>query len=195
MIRNTDTSGPPFSTWMCKIAQGKLIIITNCLSSSDFLVVSCLTHSKNWTSSWTVLQGSQLIFAKSQAVATSWVSDNLIFANLGRERVFTYVLFQFGSHQSKTEFSVDLKGATVEKASKDKSSKKHVLEVNTTDWINYLINDCSQKFLISTAIVKKIYNQLWFMHRARWCRAHHTVPSESIETAETVQSHYTSLWA
>lgn len=29
---------------------------------------------KNWTSSWTVLQGSTLLFAKSQGGGTSWVS-------------------------------------------------------------------------------------------------------------------------
>lgn len=36
---------------------------------------------------------------------------------------------QFGGGQSKPEFTVDLKGGSVEWASKDKSSKKHVLEV------------------------------------------------------------------
>lgn len=36
---------------------------------------------------------------------------------------------KFGSNQSKPEFTVDLKGATIEMASKDKSSKKNVLEV------------------------------------------------------------------
>ena len=36
---------------------------------------------------------------------------------------------KFGSNQSKPEFTVDLKGATVEMASKDKSSKKNVFEV------------------------------------------------------------------
>lgn len=30
---------------------------------------------KNWTSSWTVLQGSTLLFAKGQGGGTSWVSD------------------------------------------------------------------------------------------------------------------------
>lgn len=61
-----------------------MIIITIIITyqSLDFLVVLCLTNSKNWTSCWTVLQGSQLIFAKAQAMATSWVSDNLTFANL-----------------------------------------------------------------------------------------------------------------
>ncbi|XP_027876511.1 rho GTPase-activating protein 12-like isoform X8 [Xiphophorus couchianus] len=62
---------------------------------------------KNWTSSWTVLQGSSLLFAKGQGGGTSW----------------------FGGSQSKPEFTVDLRGASVEWAPKDKSSKKHVLEL------------------------------------------------------------------
>ncbi|CAG5896357.1 unnamed protein product [Menidia menidia] len=61
---------------------------------------------KNWTSSWTVLQGSTLLFAKGQGGGTSW----------------------FGGGQSKPEFAVDVRGGSVEWASKDKSSKKHVLE-------------------------------------------------------------------
>lgn len=36
---------------------------------------------------------------------------------------------KFGSNQSKPEFTVDLKGATIEMAPKDKSSKKNVFEV------------------------------------------------------------------
>uniref|UniRef100_A0A668A8W3 Rho GTPase activating protein 12b n=1 Tax=Myripristis murdjan TaxID=586833 RepID=A0A668A8W3_9TELE len=66
---------------------------------------------KNWTSSWTVLQGSSLLFAKGQGGGTSW----------------------FGGGQSKPEFSVDLRGGSVEWASKDKSSKKHVIEAWESD--------------------------------------------------------------
>ncbi|KAI4871314.1 hypothetical protein NFI96_028275 [Prochilodus magdalenae] len=77
---------------------------------------------KNWSSSWTVLQGSSLIFGKNPGTASSW----------------------FGSHQSKPEFSIDLKGATVEKASKDKSSKKHVLEVKTRQGTELLIQSDSE---------------------------------------------------
>ncbi|XP_036411571.1 rho GTPase-activating protein 12a isoform X3 [Colossoma macropomum] len=89
---------------------------------SGFLNVTKITEHgkkvrKNWSSSWTVLQGSSLIFAKNQGTATSW----------------------FGSHQSKPDFSIDLKGATVERASKDKSSKKHVLEVKTRQGTELLI--------------------------------------------------------
>ncbi|XP_028448336.1 rho GTPase-activating protein 12 isoform X6 [Perca flavescens] len=72
---------------------------------------------KNWTSSWTVLQGSTLLFAKGQGGGTSW----------------------FGGPQSKPEFTVDLRGGSVEWASKDKSSKKHVVEVKTRQGTELLI--------------------------------------------------------
>uniref|UniRef100_A0A672KW84 Rho GTPase-activating protein 12-like n=1 Tax=Sinocyclocheilus grahami TaxID=75366 RepID=A0A672KW84_SINGR len=64
---------------------------------------------KNWASTWTVLQGSSLLFAKGQGSGTSW----------------------FGGNQSKPEFTVDLRGGSVEWASKEKSSKKHVIELKT----------------------------------------------------------------
>ncbi|XP_076617383.1 rho GTPase-activating protein 12-like isoform X3 [Chaetodon auriga] len=73
---------------------------------------------KNWTSSWTVLQGSSLLFAKGQGGSTSW---------------------KFGSNQSKPEFTVDLRGGSVEWASKDKSSKKHVIELKTRQGTELLI--------------------------------------------------------
>ncbi|KAM4551218.1 rho GTPase-activating protein 12-like isoform 1-T1 [Odontesthes bonariensis] len=72
---------------------------------------------KNWTSSWTVLQGSMLLFAKGQGGGTSW----------------------FGGGQSKPEFTVDIRGGSVEWASKDKSSKKHVLELKTRQGMELLI--------------------------------------------------------
>ncbi|XP_051910144.1 rho GTPase-activating protein 12b isoform X6 [Hippocampus zosterae] len=72
---------------------------------------------KNWASSWTVLQGSSLLFAKGQGGSTSW----------------------FGSNQSKPEFTVDLRGGSVEWASKDKSSKKHVIELKTRQGTELLI--------------------------------------------------------
>ncbi|XP_046883751.1 rho GTPase-activating protein 12-like isoform X5 [Hypomesus transpacificus] len=72
---------------------------------------------KNWTSSWTVLQGSTLLFTKNQGGGTSW----------------------FGGGQSKPEFTVELRGGVVEWASKDKSSKKHVLEVKTRQGTELLL--------------------------------------------------------
>ncbi|XP_037366380.1 rho GTPase-activating protein 12 isoform X2 [Talpa occidentalis] len=72
---------------------------------------------KNWLSSWAVLQGSSLLFTKTQGSSTSW----------------------FGSNQSKPEFTVDLKGATIEMASKEKSSKKNVFELKTRQGTELLI--------------------------------------------------------
>ncbi|XP_072566979.1 rho GTPase-activating protein 12-like isoform X2 [Paramormyrops kingsleyae] len=71
---------------------------------------------KNWTSSWTVLHGSSLLFAKGQGGGTSW----------------------FGSSQSKPEFTVDLRGASIEWA-KQKSSKKNVIELKTRQGTELLI--------------------------------------------------------
>uniref|UniRef100_A0A3Q1JDP7 Rho GTPase-activating protein 12-like n=1 Tax=Anabas testudineus TaxID=64144 RepID=A0A3Q1JDP7_ANATE len=70
---------------------------------------------KNWTSSWTVLQGTHLLFTKGQGGSTSWFS------------------------QSKPEITVDLRGGSAEWASKDKSSKKHVIEVKTRQGTELLI--------------------------------------------------------
>uniref|UniRef100_A0A8D0GMT5 Rho GTPase activating protein 12 n=1 Tax=Sphenodon punctatus TaxID=8508 RepID=A0A8D0GMT5_SPHPU len=72
---------------------------------------------KNWMSSWAVLQGSSLLFTKTQGSGTSW----------------------FGVNQSKPEFTVDLRGAIIEWASKDKSSKKNVIELKTRQGTELLI--------------------------------------------------------
>ncbi|XP_028328419.1 rho GTPase-activating protein 12-like isoform X10 [Gouania willdenowi] len=72
---------------------------------------------KNWTSSLTILQGSCLLFTKGHGGGTSW----------------------FGGSQSKPEFTVDLRGGSVEWASKDKSSKKHVIELKTRQGTELLI--------------------------------------------------------
>ncbi|XP_073437795.1 rho GTPase-activating protein 12 isoform X5 [Dendrobates tinctorius] len=70
---------------------------------------------KNWTSSWAVLQGSSILF---QSTGASW---------------------KFGGNQSKPEFTVDLKGASVEWATKEKSSKKNVVELKTPSGTDLLI--------------------------------------------------------
>ncbi|KAG7242491.1 hypothetical protein INR49_020983, partial [Caranx melampygus] len=46
---------------------------------------------------------------------------------------------KFGSNQSKPEFTVDLRGGSVDWASKDKSSKKHVIELKTRQGTELLI--------------------------------------------------------
>uniref|UniRef100_A0A8C3A6U3 Rho GTPase activating protein 12a n=1 Tax=Cyclopterus lumpus TaxID=8103 RepID=A0A8C3A6U3_CYCLU len=111
---------------------------------------------KNWTSSWTVLQGSTLLFAKGQGGGTSWPFNlsgsfpEFVLSLLSNWRpstkkrpavsyVVSSLFVQFGGGQSKPEFTVDLRGSSVEWASKDKSSKKHVLEVKTRQGTELLI--------------------------------------------------------
>ncbi|XP_063729892.1 rho GTPase-activating protein 12b isoform X2 [Eleginops maclovinus] len=142
---------------------------------------------KNWTSSWTVLQGYSLLFAKGQGGSTSWsyyrsgsIPELLLtlLSNWKRSvkprpavsyvncrpvqaaaeevnipkcipvvsplrQTWTLILFhcfqKFGSNQSKPEFTVDLRGGSVDWASKDKSSKKHVIELKTRHGTELLI--------------------------------------------------------
>ncbi|XP_042188542.1 rho GTPase-activating protein 12b isoform X9 [Callorhinchus milii] len=112
---------------------------------------------KNWTSSWTVLQGSSLLFAKNQGSGWSFYHQSsipeLLLSLLAtwksavkRRPAVTYVncatvsaASKFGSNQSKPEFTVDLRGAAIEWASKDKSSKKNVLELRTRQGTELLI--------------------------------------------------------
>ncbi|XP_043546537.1 rho GTPase-activating protein 12b isoform X6 [Chiloscyllium plagiosum] len=111
---------------------------------------------KNWTSSWTVLQGSSLLFAKNQGSGSGWSFyhwssvPELLLSLLAKWKsavkcrpAVTYVncptATKFGGNQSKPEFTVDLKGATIEWASKDKSSKKNVIELKTRQGTEILI--------------------------------------------------------
>uniref|UniRef100_A0A8C5U2B0 Rho GTPase-activating protein 12 n=1 Tax=Malurus cyaneus samueli TaxID=2593467 RepID=A0A8C5U2B0_9PASS len=57
-------------------------------------------------------------------------------------------LFQkFGVNQSKPEFTVDLKGALIDRASKDKSSKKNVFEIKTRHGTELLIQSDNDSFI------------------------------------------------
>uniref|UniRef100_A0AAY4A743 Rho GTPase activating protein 12 n=1 Tax=Denticeps clupeoides TaxID=299321 RepID=A0AAY4A743_9TELE len=113
---------------------------------------------KNWASTWTVLQGSTLLFAKGQGSGTSWSFyrgssfPELLLSLLSTWKLsvkprpaVTYVqsvpaqAVSFGGGQSKPEFTVDLRGAMVEWASKEKSSKKHVIELKTRQGTELLI--------------------------------------------------------
>ncbi|XP_030406073.1 rho GTPase-activating protein 12 isoform X8 [Gopherus evgoodei] len=80
---------------------------------------------KNWMSSWAVLQGSSLLFTKTQGTGTSW----------------------FGVNQSKPEFTVDLRGSVIDWASKDKSSKKNVIELKTRQGTELLIQSDNDVFI------------------------------------------------
>ncbi|XP_036428380.1 rho GTPase-activating protein 12b isoform X9 [Colossoma macropomum] len=113
---------------------------------------------KNWMSSWTVLQGSTLLFAKGQTSSSSWSYyrngsfPELLLSLLSNWKrsvkprpAVSYKHFgrgqpcSFGGNQSKPEFTVDLRGGSVEWASKEKSSKKHVIELKTRQGTELLI--------------------------------------------------------
>lgn len=81
---------------------------------------------KNWMSSWAVLQGSSLLFTKTQGTGTGW---------------------KFGVNQSKPEFTVDIRGAVIDWASKDKSSKKNVVELKTRQGTELLIQSDNDIFI------------------------------------------------
>ncbi|XP_069809511.1 rho GTPase-activating protein 27 isoform X3 [Dendropsophus ebraccatus] len=79
---------------------------------------------KNWSSSWTVLEGGILTFFKD----TKNLSSNSLKQSL----------------LTVPEHTVRLQGATLSWATKDKSSKKHVMELKTRDGCEYLIHHDSE---------------------------------------------------
>ncbi|KAL9869176.1 rho GTPase-activating protein 12 isoform 8-T9 [Geothlypis trichas] len=122
---------------------------------------------KNWMSSWAVLQGSSLLFTKTQGSGTGWsfcqggsIPELLLsllssWKNaLSHRPAVTYVnsaqvstVTKFGVNQSKPEFTVDLKGALIDWASKDKSSKKNVIELKTRQGTELLIQSDNDSFI------------------------------------------------
>ncbi|XP_049614527.1 rho GTPase-activating protein 27 [Syngnathus scovelli] len=74
---------------------------------------------KNWTQTWTVLHGGTLTFHKDPKSTSPGYSNK--------------------TNQIVPEVSVDLRGATITWASKDKSSKKNVLELKSKNGLEFLI--------------------------------------------------------
>ncbi|KAI5609749.1 rho GTPase-activating protein 27 isoform X2, partial [Silurus asotus] len=74
---------------------------------------------KNWAQSWTVLHGGVLTFHKDPRSNQTGTSNK--------------------TNQIVPEFTVDLKGATIAWAAKDKSSKKNVVELKSRAGAEYLI--------------------------------------------------------
>ncbi|XP_030649344.1 rho GTPase-activating protein 27 [Chanos chanos] len=74
---------------------------------------------KNWTQSWTVLHGGVLTFHKDPKSTPAGTASK--------------------TNQIVPEYTVELRGATITWATKDKSSKKHVLELKTRHGSEYLI--------------------------------------------------------
>uniref|UniRef100_A0A8B9E746 Rho GTPase activating protein 27 n=1 Tax=Anser cygnoides TaxID=8845 RepID=A0A8B9E746_ANSCY len=85
---------------------------------------------KNWSSSWTVLEGGILTFFKDSKHSS------------------TGALRHPGS-LTMPEHTVELRGATVTWASKDKSSKKHVLELRTREGSEFLIQHDSEQIIVT----------------------------------------------
>ncbi|XP_061444863.1 rho GTPase-activating protein 27 isoform X2 [Rhineura floridana] len=85
---------------------------------------------KNWSSSWTVLEGGVLTFFKDSKHSASGSVKHPSVLN-------------------SPEYTVDLRGATLSWATKDKSSKKNVLELKTWEGSEYLIQHDSES-IIST---------------------------------------------
>ncbi|KAG9337457.1 hypothetical protein JZ751_028749 [Albula glossodonta] len=77
---------------------------------------------KNWTSSWTVLQGSSLLFAKGQGSGTSW---------------------KFGSNQSKPEFTVDLRGGSLKTRQGTELLIQSEIDSVINDWFRALVETIS----------------------------------------------------
>ncbi|XP_054860723.1 rho GTPase-activating protein 27 isoform X1 [Amphiprion ocellaris] len=74
---------------------------------------------KNWSQTWTVLHGGVLTFHKDPKSAAPGASNK--------------------TNQIVPEVTVDLRGATIGWASKDKSSKKNVLELKGRNGVEFLI--------------------------------------------------------
>uniref|UniRef100_A0A8D0L7Y9 Rho GTPase activating protein 27 n=1 Tax=Sphenodon punctatus TaxID=8508 RepID=A0A8D0L7Y9_SPHPU len=85
---------------------------------------------KNWSSSWTVLEGGILTFFKDSKHSSSSSSS-----------------VKHPSMPSTPEHTVDLRGAALAWAAKDKSSRKNVLELKTRDGSKYLIQHDSEMII------------------------------------------------
>ncbi|KAG8505027.1 Rho GTPase-activating protein 27 [Galemys pyrenaicus] len=82
-------------------------------------------RKKHWSASWTVLEGGVLTFFKD--------SKSSVAAGLRQP-----------SKLSTPEYTVELRGASLTWAPKDKSSKKNVLELRSRDGSEYLIQHDSE---------------------------------------------------
>ncbi|XP_056894799.1 rho GTPase-activating protein 27-like isoform X2 [Takifugu flavidus] len=83
---------------------------------------------KNWTQTWTVLHGGVLTFHKDPKSTTTGASNK--------------------TNQIVPEVTVDLKGATICWATKDKSSKKNVLELKTKNALEFLIQYDTESIIV-----------------------------------------------
>ncbi|XP_075418111.1 rho GTPase-activating protein 27 isoform X2 [Tenrec ecaudatus] len=87
-------------------------------------------RKKHWSASWTVLEGGVLTFFKDSKTSAASA-------------------LKHPSKLSTPEYTVELRGASLALAPKDKSSKKNVLELRSRDGSEYLIQHDSEA-IIST---------------------------------------------
>uniref|UniRef100_A0A7N4P561 Rho GTPase activating protein 27 n=1 Tax=Sarcophilus harrisii TaxID=9305 RepID=A0A7N4P561_SARHA len=85
-------------------------------------------RKKNWSPSWTVLEGGILTFFKDSKAS---IAGSL------RQPSTSHI----------PEYTVDLRGATLNWATKNKSSKKNVLELQSRDGSEYLIQHDSEAII------------------------------------------------
>ncbi|XP_040392393.1 rho GTPase-activating protein 27 isoform X1 [Cygnus olor] len=85
---------------------------------------------KNWSSSWTVLEGGILTFFKDSKHSSTGA-------------------LRHPGNLTMPEHTVELRGATVTWAGKDKSSKKHVLELRTREGSEFLIQHDSEQIIVT----------------------------------------------
>uniref|UniRef100_A0A671RAH9 Rho GTPase-activating protein 12-like n=1 Tax=Sinocyclocheilus anshuiensis TaxID=1608454 RepID=A0A671RAH9_9TELE len=104
---------------------------------------------KNWSNSWTVLHGGILTFHKDpkSPVGASGKTNQIV-----------------------PEFTVELKGATINWATKDKSSKKNVLELKSRTGVEYLIQYDTESII--TDWYKIITDTI--------CQLHHSEDEEEV---------------
>ncbi|KAG8138837.1 hypothetical protein E2320_001627, partial [Naja naja] len=121
-----------------KVRQKELDVI---LGSIARFLIAVYQDSRKWN--W--LGGGR--FAVDLTVVTSLViypATDILSRNLDSCLLISPT--KFGVNQSKPEFTVDLKGASIDWASKEKSSKKNVIEMKTRQGTELLIqsdNDVS----------------------------------------------------
>uniref|UniRef100_A0A3B5MKQ9 Uncharacterized protein n=1 Tax=Xiphophorus couchianus TaxID=32473 RepID=A0A3B5MKQ9_9TELE len=111
--RSSSSRRFPEPSWTCHLLEKAGIV------NKTKLVDHGRKMRKNWTQSWTVLHGGILTFHKDPKFAPAGNTNK--------------------SSQIVPEYTVDLKGASLQWAAKDKSSKKFVLELKTRQGCEYLI--------------------------------------------------------
>ncbi|XP_035303968.1 rho GTPase-activating protein 27 isoform X3 [Cricetulus griseus] len=130
--------------WSCHVTPDKQTLYTNQFTQEQIKTLdkAGVLHrtktvdkgkrlrKKHWSTSWTVLEGGVLTFFK----------DSKTSAAGGLRQP---------SKLSTPEYTVELKGASLSWAPKDKSSKKNVLELRSRDGSEYLIQHDSEA-IIST---------------------------------------------